>query len=289
MSNNSRLITGIYLSLSFCFALGLVNPAHAYVSREDIIKHNRALASGQSDDVAVADTVDDTPLINDDASEGDDSDALAPPTAVASNAKSATQRAVASEPDDSGNSGDLTVRLLDRMDAQERNMRDLRGQVEALKNEVHQKLAQNEKNLGDLKFQVDEMDKRLKGAHSVAATRSTSKAPVKAKPSAEAVARRAIANAKTPIQRAQAKYSLGSALSGQRSYKEAAVAYYDAYKQSPKSAIAPKALLGLSQSMASMGNKVPSCQALGKLKIEFPHMSPALQAQAKRLSLREKC
>jgi len=67
-----------------------------------------------------------------------------------------------------------------------------------------------------------------------------------------------------------AQYILAQAESGEHNNQQAAVDYYDAYNRAPKAARASEALLGVANSLLALGDKRSACQALDKLRSEFP-------------------
>lgn len=102
---------------------------------------------------------------------------------------------------------------------------------------------------------------------------------------AQSDAESALKNAKGAF-KVDAQFLLAQSLAGQKQYRQSAVAYYDAYRQAPKSGRAPDALLGVSASLLALGDKKASCEALSKLKTEFPtpstRVAHAAEVYAKR-------
>ena len=206
----------------------------------------------------------------------------------------------------------IAPQLLDRVQTLEGQVRDLRGELDQLSNQVQQQNAALAKQIGDLNF-------ALQQAHGGAGLASSAPpaaepsglpdqdpnagpalaAPVVARPpppavhrtpeallaagnaavarrdyaSAESDARDVLAGPRGPRQ-VDAQFLLGQSLAGQRQYQQAAVAYYDAYNRSPRSGRAPDALLGVSVSLIALGDKPAACQALAKLHAEFPAPPP---------------
>ncbi|KXV72575.1 hypothetical protein AD952_03855 [Acetobacter cerevisiae] len=203
--------------------------------------------------------------------------ALAPPSATPA-------------PASSGN-GDLTAQLLDRVNTLEQQQRDMRGEIDQLTNELQQKSAALSKQIADNQFAAQNGGG---GAAAPAAAAGPAGAAAASSPSHTAAttpdallasgkaalqkrdyatahenAEEALKNAKGSF-KVDAQFLLAQSLAGEKQYRQSAVAYYDAYRQSPKSTRAPDALLGVSASLLALGDKKAACQALGKLKTEFP-------------------
>lgn len=86
---------------------------------------------------------------------------------------------------------------------------------------------------------------------------------------AEAAAREVLASRASP-RAYDAQFLLAQAQFGQRQYSQAALSYDDTYNRARKGAHAEDALLGLANSLTSLGDKTSACQALAKLHAEFP-------------------
>lgn len=191
-----------------------------------------------------------------------------------------------------GNSGDLVAQLVDRVNTLEDQQRDMRGQIEQLTNQLKEQNDALTKQIGDLSFAMQNgkgggvpapasapaVEASSGGGDSDAPHAQTPDAYLKtgnaallkrdyagAQQSAESALKTAKGGTKV-----DAQFLLGQSLAGQKQYRDSAVSYYDAYKLSPKGARAPDALLGVSASLIALGDKKAACQALGKLKAEFP-------------------
>ncbi|PCD79465.1 tol-pal system YbgF family protein [Acetobacter orleanensis] len=197
-------------------------------------------------------------------------------------------------PSSSSGNGDLTAQLLDRVTTLEQQQRDMRGEIDQLTNDLQQKTAALSKQIADNQFAAQNGGGGGGGGAAPAAAAAAGAASESAAPAKSAAttpdallasgkaalqkrdydtahdnAERALKNAKGAF-KVDAQFLLAQSLAGQKQYRQSAVAYYDAYRQSPKSARAPDALLGVSASLLAMGDKKAACQALGKLKAEFP-------------------
>lgn len=213
--------------------------------------------------------------------------------------------------------GDLTARLLTRVDALENAVRELRGQVEQLNNQLQQQTAQLGKRIDDLQFQVQ----NPQGASPAAPPRAPASAPPPprhqsaASPTppasghrtseltlqegdaalgrhdyaaAEQSARAVLANRASP-HAYDAQFLLAQALMGQKQYSQAAIAYDDAYNRQKKGAHAPEALLGLADALVSINEKRAACDTLTKLHAEFPKPRADLRDHAAQTGKRAGC
>lgn len=212
-------------------------------------------------------------------------------------------------PSSSGN-GDLTAQLLDRVNTLEQQQRDMRGEIDQLTNDLQQKTAALSKQMADNQFAAQNGAGAGAAAAPAAAaaakgdtaapTRSAATTPDALLASGKAAlqkrdydtahdnAEQALKNAKGAF-KVDAQFLLAQSLAGQKEYRQSAVAYYDAYRQSPKSARAPDALLGVSASLLAMGDKKAACQALGKLKSEFPSPTQRVSHAAEIYASRGGC
>lgn len=207
-------------------------------------------------------------------SSGGTSGALAPPSSV---------------PTTSAGNGDLTAQLLERVNTLEQQQREMRGEIDQLTNDLQKQTAALSKQVSDAQFAMQNGAAGAStGAPAAAATEESTtkastpdallaagKAALKERDytTAHDNAEAALKNAKGSF-KVDAQFLLAQSLAGQKQYRQSAVAYYDAYKQSPKSPRAPDALLGVTASLLQLGDKKAACQALGKLKSEFPAPTP---------------
>ncbi len=226
----------------------------------------------------------------------------------------------------SGASGDLVARLLTRVDALETAVRDLRGQVEQLANQVQQQNAQLGKRIDDLQFQMQNPQARAAGAPSGLTAPPASPSPAAPPPpppsssaaappppppggkrtpelslregdaaiarhdyaTAERDAREVLANRASP-RAYDAQYLLAQSLIGQRQYSQAAIAYDDAYNRQKKGAHAANSLLGLADALTAINEKRAACDTLSKLRAEFPSAHADLRDRAAQTAKRAGC
>ncbi|MCQ8279025.1 hypothetical protein NFI95_11260 [Acetobacteraceae bacterium KSS8] len=213
-----------------------------------------------------------------------------------------------------GDTNGLSAQLLERVQTLEQQVRDMRGELDQLTNQVQQQNATLSKQISDLSFNMQNGGAAAAAAGGAAAagaattTPAPAAAPVPAArrtPEASlaagnaALARRDYAAAQQDAQevlsgprgprQVDAQFLLGQSLAGQRQYQQAAVAYYDAYNRAPRSGRAPDALLGVSASMLALGDKGAACEALAKMHAEFPQPAPRAKAAYASLRSRAAC
>ncbi len=102
-------------------------------------------------------------------------------------------------------------------------------------------------------------------------------------PAAMAAAREVIA--KRGPRAADAQLVLAEAEAGQHNYQQAAPDFYDAYNRARTGPRAPDALLGVANSLIGLNDKQAACEALTKLRVEFPQPRPDIRdatAEARR-------
>jgi TolA-binding protein len=95
---------------------------------------------------------------------------------------------------------------------------------------------------------------------------------------AEASAREVLSNNRTSPRAYDAQYLLGEALAGKRDYSQAAIAYDDAFRASPKGIHSQDSLLGLADSLTAINEKRAACDTLNQLRAQFPTPRPDLVA-----------
>ena len=229
-------------------------------------------------------------------------------------------------------SGNLVAQLLTRVDALEDQVRDLRGRVDEMQNQLQQQNADLGKRIDDLAFQVNPQGAQ-QGAQpgapqgqqlgsnppspdyppqGPAPTQPGAPPPPRPAappvprtpeiamqegradlarheyPKAEAAAREVLANRTSP-RAYDARLLLAQALSGQRQYAQAAIAFDDAYNSSRKGVHAQDALLGLADSLSAINEKKAACDSLARLHAEFPQARPDIEARAAAAAKRTGC
>ncbi len=69
---------------------------------------------------------------------------------------------------------------------------------------------------------------------------------------------------------ADAQFLLSQAEMGQRNYQQAAPDFYDTYNRNRTGPHAADSLLGVANALIGLGDKPSACEALAKLRAEFP-------------------
>ncbi|MBR9730658.1 tetratricopeptide repeat protein [Bombella apis] len=287
-----------------CTASAAFAPAWAEdgLSREAIMRQHQALAR-QHDGGGLGDGV---------GSVDEQGEDLSAPLPTSSGDDSNRSSGVSS----GRSGGDLVANLLERVNSLESQVREMHGQMEQMSNQLHQDEAAVAKQMGDMQFALENghhaaprpapeageaaasapaavvaAPPATPQATSVADTLKAGRAALKAHQyeAAETQARQALKQSKTGWSRTEAQYLLAQSLAGQKSYKNAALTYYDVYSHSPDSPRAPEALLGVSASMLALGNRTASCEALQRLHKEFPNASARVKSSEKIFSERAGC
>lgn len=210
--------------------------------------------------------------------------------------------------------GNMVAQLLERVSALEEQNRQMRGELDQLSNAQKETQANLSKQISDMQFAAQNGGSST--ASPPAAAPSASKATdVPAAPAVDAApktaadalkignaalkagkyndaetnARFAIKTAKSASGKMDSQFLLAQSLAGQKQYRESAVAYYDAYNKAPKTPKAQDSLLGVAASLLAMGDKNSACQALDKLKEEFPTPAPRVKSAAATFRGRAAC
>lgn len=215
----------------------------------------------------------------------------------------------------------LVAQLLQRINELEEQQRNMRGELDDLKYKVEQQTASINKQISDMNFAAQQKSGGDTGAAAgaagaVAGSTASSLGTVSAPPpspstapervespfkaaeaslskrdyaAAETYAQQGLSSARSATAQAEAYYLLGRAYSGQKDYGQAAVSYYKSYSKAPKSLKAQHALVGLSLALLDQKSKRESCQALAKLRAEFPNMSPSVKSAEMAVRKRAGC
>ncbi|AQS90021.1 hypothetical protein A0U94_02530 [Gluconobacter albidus] len=211
--------------------------------------------------------------------------------------------------------GNLTAQLLERVSALEEQNRQMRGELDQLSNSVRDNQANVSKQISDMQF-------ASQSGGAAASAPASAKAPAAAEDKASAAtpdaaeqpktaldalkvgnaslrsgnytdaesnARFAVKTAHSVSGKVDAQFLLAQSLAGQKQYRQSAVAYYDAYTKAPKSQKAQDSLLGVAASMLALGDKSSACQALDKLKSEFPTPAPRVKTAETTFRSRAAC
>ena len=204
-----------------------------------------------------------------------------------------------------GDSAGLTAQLLDRVSTLEDQVRTLRGQVDQLTNQQQRQSEDLSKQIADLTFAMQNgsggsprtpapslspppsslgtLPGGSGGPPPGPAPRTPETAMQEANaalarrdyPAAEAAAREVLG--KKGPRATDAQFILAQAEMGERNYQQAAPDFYDAYNRSRTGGRAPDALLGVANALVALGDRQSACDALGKLRAEFPQPRPDIR------------
>ena len=213
-----------------------------------------------------------------------DPSAVAPP--MGGDATASSQEAPPSGGGGSGG-GNLVAQLLDRVSRLEEQNRELSGRVDELERNLQTQTAALNKQMGDLSFAMQQGHPGAAPAVVPVPVAAPAPPPVQ-RPSR--VPPKIVAAPATPPPGARGAglaYKQATAYSAAGNYRQAALAYYDVYNRAPHGPLAPDALLHVSSSMLSLGQNGAACEALAKVRAEFPaargnvaHTAAALRARA---------
>jgi TolA-binding protein len=215
--------------------------------------------------------------------------------------------------------GNITTQLLERVQTLEDQVRTLRGQVDELQNQSQRQQADLSKQLSDLSFQMQQGGGHAGVAPSgpqpmspppgnLALSGSGAEAPAPAAPrtsetilqegnaalarrdykAAEAAAREVMSQGRGP-RSYDAQFLLAQSMAGQRNYQQAAIAYDDSYNRNKGGSHAQDSLLGLANSLLSLGDKSAACGALAKFRSAFPTVRSDLRDNVAALRGRAGC
>lgn len=213
-------------------------------------------------------------------------------------------------------SSDLVVNLLQQVSSLQDQVRDLRGKVDELSNSTDREIADLNKKVGDLAFQLQLSQGKGTATPGLAggtvtppsANTSASVPPSGARPSAGVLLERgktslarsdyaSAAAAATQILQTdahspmayQAQILLAQALFGEKQYSRAALAYDDAYGRAPAGQYAQDSLLGLARSLERINQAPAACAAIAKLHKQFTNLRSDVAQGATALSHQAKC
>ncbi len=202
-----------------------------------------------------------------------------------------------------GDASGLTAQLLDRVSTLEDQMRQMRGDIDRLAEQQRRQAEDLNKKIADLSFAMQNAPSagpaRVPPAPPAASQAPGNDAPsTRVPPSAAALtpsprtpelamqegnaalARRDYAAAEAAAREvlakrgpraADAQFLLAQAELGSRNYQQAAPDFYDAYNRQRTGPRAPSALLGVANALIGVGDKPSACEALAKLRTEFPN------------------
>jgi TolA-binding protein len=222
---------------------------------------------------------------------------------------------------------EMTAVLLDRVDRLENAVRQLNGRLDEMDNARQRQGADLAKQIGDLQFRLDSGGGAAPGRQGATtpaptmgpAPASLGSLPLGASPAAAtaapgpvrrtpelalqegnaALARRDYAQAEASAREVIAvkaspraydgQFLLAQAMSGQRNFPQAAVAFGDTYDRNKQGAHAQDSLVGLAASLAAINEKRSACAALDTLKTQYPSPRPDIAARATALRTSAAC
>ena len=216
---------------------------------------------------------------------------------------------------------DLVAQLLTRVDALEEQVRQLRGRIDEIQNQMQRQNEDLRKRIDDLAFQMNapggqSAGQRLPPSTPLTRDQDSTSAPsapnpTSARPPAPrtpelmlqegnaALARRGLggriiaargvlANRTSP-RAYDARLLLAQALEGERQHAQAAIAFDDAYNSSRKGTHAQDALLGLASSLTAINEKKAACDTLTRLRADFPQQRADIAAGAAATAQKAGC
>jgi TolA-binding protein len=223
----------------------------------------------------------------------------------------------------------LLPNLLQQVQTLQDQVQNLRGRVDTLEHEVATQHDEIKQQIGNLKFQlgqggatagrggtppgnapnqapnqpersggpqtlgqmpVNPIDRPVASAHVVASIVAARHAmAARDYVTAEADAKAIIAKQGRGADHGAAEYTLGQALTGQRHYQQAALAYDDSYNGARSGPYASQSLLGLAGSLTAIHQDSAACDTLDSLTSQFSSPSPSLAGKVRSLRLRAHC
>jgi len=217
--------------------------------------------------------------------------------------------------------GGLTSQLLDRVTQLEEQTRQMRGELDRQGDQMRRNAEDTDKRIADMNFAVQNgggtagaRSPRTPSpgspppADSVLRGEPTARdAPASAVPrtpelamqegnaalarrdyvTAEAAAREVLG--KRGPRSGDAQYLLAQAELGSRNYQQAAPDFYDAYNRQRTGARGASALLGVANALVGLNDRASACEALAKLRAEFPQPSPDIRDGAAATRQRAGC
>ncbi len=206
------------------------------------------------------------------------------------------------------------VDLAERVGQLEAQLRTLTGQVEADQFKLRQLEEAQAKLRGDVEFRLNALEgggtsPPPAAAAAVVPTKPGTKPVTRPAETADTAWKSSYANALAknwPVTETamtdfiaawpkstrvpQAQYWLGRSHAERAQHAEAARAYLELYKTTPRSDRAPDSLIGLAGAMNGLKKPRDACRVLGELESVYgAKMTPAQQAEAKTLRAKAKC
>ncbi len=182
--------------------------------------------------------------------------------------------------------GEIVTQLLDRVQTLEDEVRRLHGQLDEQANTQRRRLDDLAKQQADAEFKLQNTPAAViappprsdpppsqggtgRRPPELAMQEGNAALARRDYPAAEAAAREVMAGGRTP-RTIDAQFLLAQSLYGRRDYAGAAVAFDDSYSAARTGSRAPDALLGLANALTGLNDAKSACQALDRLRAEFP-------------------
>lgn len=223
----------------------------------------------------------------------------------------------ASAPSGSSAPNPLLPTLLTQVQQLQSQVQTLNGQVSELQHQVNTQNDQIQKEIGDLKFQMTNgasagASAAGAGAASQKPASGTQAAPAAAPVAAPATPRDALKAAlsaydqhdyskavayaqgivtdhKSAPEAYRAQYLVAQSEAALGNAQNAALAYYNTYNMNKNGTYAPRSLLGLASSLASLNQNQQACQTIASLNSQFTTPSVGMKRDIERVSERAHC
>ncbi|WP_026439424.1 tol-pal system YbgF family protein [Acidocella facilis] len=222
-------------------------------------------------------------------------------------------------PPPSGNAGNsanggLVASLLTQVQTLQSQVQSLNGQVSELKHEMDTQNAQTQKDIGDLKFQLQNGGAAGQGGQPGQAPGAPASAPSAPPPQAAApsdpkaalqaaldaygkhdyaasarLAQGIVAKDKSAPQAYRAQYLVAQSYAAKGDPQNAAIAYDSTYNMNRNGTYAPHALLGLASSLAAINQNGAACDTLSSLNSQFTNQSAGMRADVAAVAKRAHC
>lgn len=219
----------------------------------------------------------------------------------------------------------LLPSLLTQVQQLQAQVQTLNGQVSELQHDMQTQNAQTQKEIGDLKFQMTNggatpgatngtAPAAAAGAAASASTAAKAAAAPAAPPAATipssprealkaaikayerhdyrnaaVIAQQIVTKNKEAPEAYRAQYLLAQSYAAQDNAKSAAVAYYGTYSMNKSGTYAPRALLGLANSLADLRQNQEACETISSLNSQFTSPSVGMRRDIDRVAERAHC
>lgn len=219
-----------------------------------------------------------------------------------------------------GNNG-LTANLLTQVQQLQSQVQELNGRISDLQHQVDTQNAQTQKDIGDLKFQMQNggappaggtapggpaasaapgaaPQPQASSAPPVSAAPTDPKSALKAALDAYAkhdytasaqLAQGIVSKNKTAPEAYRAQYLVAQSYAAKGDSQNAAVAFYSTYNMNKNGTYAPRSLLGLASSLTDIHQNQEACETIASLNSQFTNQTPGMQADVAKVAKRAHC